>query len=224
MTSGGIYRQFRFMLTPDATELQLVRHGESQAYSEGSDFPLVGGHGDPPLAAEGKAQAELVCARLAAADISAIYVTPLCRTAQTAEPLAATLGMTPLVEPELREIYLGEWEGGMYRKHVADGHPVALRVFAEERWELIPGAERSVAFASRVRAAIDRLAAAHRGRRIAVFTHGGVIGQALALASGSRPFAFIGADNASITRLVVTADRWVVRGFNDTAHLNGTLA
>jgi probable phosphoglycerate mutase len=46
-----------------------------------------------------------------------------------------------------------------------------------------------------------------------------VIGQALALASGSRPFAFVGADNASISRLVIADDRWIVRGFNDTAHL-----
>ena len=53
-------------------------------------------------------------------------------------------------------------------------------------------------------AAIERLAAAHSGHRLAVFTDGGVIGQALALASGSRPFAFLSADNGSISRLVVT--------------------
>ena len=29
---------------------------------------------------------------------------------------------------------------------------------------------------------------------------------------------FVGADNGSITHLVVSADRWVVRRFNDTAH------
>ena len=44
----------------------------------------------------------------------------------------------------------------------------------------------------------------------------------LAQASGSRPFAFITADNGSISRLVITPDRWIVRGFNDTAHLDGT--
>jgi probable phosphoglycerate mutase len=55
---------------------------------------------------------------------------------------------------------------------------------------------------------------------VAAFTHGGVIGQALALASGSRPFAFLGAENTSISRVVVAGDRWIVRGFNDTAHLD----
>ena len=56
-----------------------------------------------------------------------------------------------------------------------------------------------------------------------VFTHGGVIGTIMALATGSRRFAFIGADNASITHLVVAADRWIVRRFNDTGHLGTDL-
>ncbi len=63
------------------------------------------------------------------------------------------------------------------------------------------------------------MAAGHPGQRVAAFTHGGVIGEALAQASGSRPFAFLGADNASISRLVISGGRWIVRGFNDTAHL-----
>ncbi len=215
------YRQSRFRPPPGATELDLVRHGESEVYLDGTLFPLVGGHGDPPLSSEGREQAERVCARLSAESISAIYVTTLCRTAQTAAPLAERLGLDVTVDAGLREVYLGEWEGGRYRKMVADGHPTAQQVFAEERWELIPGAEPSAAFAERVRAAIERLAAAHPGERVAAFTHGGVIGQALALASGSRPFAFIGADNASISRLIITAGRWIVRSFNDTAHLDG---
>jgi probable phosphoglycerate mutase len=215
------YRQARFQLAPDATELILVRHGESEAYVEGTPFPLVGGHGDPPLSTRGLQQAERVGARLSAAGIAAIYVTTLRRTGQTAAPLAERLGLEPGVEAGLREVYLGEWEGGLFRKMVADGHPVAVAMSAEERWDVIPGAEPASALADRVRATIERLAAGHRGQRIAAFTHGGVIGQALALAARSRPFAFIGSDNGSISRLVVTDDLWIVRGFNDTAHLVG---
>lgn len=54
-----------------------------------------------------------------------------------------------------------------------------------------------------------------------MFTHGGVIGQALALASGSRPLAFLSADNGSKFRLVVTGQHWFVRVLNDAAHLGG---
>lgn len=215
------FRQQRYAVPPGATDLLLVRHGASEAYLDGTLFPLVDGHGDPPLSAEGKDQAERVCDRLAAAGVAAVYVTNLRRTAQTAAPLAGLLGLQPLVEADLREVYLGEWEGGIFRKMVAEAHPISLRMAAEERWDVIPGAESAVGLASRVRGAIERLAAAHPGQRIAAVTHGGVIGQALALASGSRPFAFLGAENASISRIVVTADRWIVRGFNDTAHLDG---
>ena len=65
------------------------------------------------------------------------------------------------------------------------------------------------------------MAARHPGQRVAAFTHGGVIGQALALAAASRPFAFLGAENTSVSRLVITSELWIVRGFNDTAHLDG---
>jgi probable phosphoglycerate mutase len=58
---------------------------------------------------------------------------------------------------------------------------------------------------------------------VAVFAHGGIIGQILAEATGSRPFALGGADNASISHLVVAGDRWILRRFNDTTHLEDEL-
>jgi probable phosphoglycerate mutase len=214
------FRQRRFEPPPGATDILLVRHGQSQAYVDGTLFSLIHGQGDPPLSAEGEAQARRVCARLAGLGVDALYVSTMRRTAQTAAPLAAELGLTPTVEAALREVHLGDWEGGVFRKNVAEGHPIALRMMAEERWDVIPGAEAGEAFATRVRGAIERIAAAHPGQRVAAFTHGGVIGQALALAAASRPFAFTGAENSSISRLVITPERWIVRGYNDSAHLD----
>src|SRR5262249_9159148 len=133
---------------------------------------------------------------------------------------AGRLGLTPRVEPNLREVHLGEWEGGQYRQMVAECHPIVLRAWTEERWDIIPGAEAPAAFEARIRAGIDRIASAHPGQRLAAFTPGGVIGRVLPPATGSRPFAFITADNGSISRIVVTGDRWLVRRFNDTAHLD----
>jgi probable phosphoglycerate mutase len=40
------------------------------------------------------------------------------------------------------------------------------------------------------------------------------------MATASRPFAFTGAENASISRLVITPDRWIIRSYNETAHLD----
>lgn len=182
---------------------------------------MADGRADPELAPEGVRQAELVAGRLAAGPpIDAIFVTSLRRTAQTAAPLAHRLGLEPRVERDLREVGLGEWEGGLYRKMVSENHPVAQRMQAEERWDVIAGAEPSGELTARVRGAIERVAAGHPGQRVAVFTHGGVIGTVLALASGSRPFAFIGADNGSVSELVVAGPMWVVRGYNDTSHLS----
>ncbi|MFI5063648.1 MAG: histidine phosphatase family protein [Streptosporangiales bacterium] len=218
---AAAYRQARFRRPPGATELLLIRHGESQAAYPDKPFPLVDGHADPELAPEGREQAERLAGRLADTPIDALYVTTLRRTAQTAAPLAARLGLAPQVEPDLREVHLGEWEAGLFRKMVADNHPLAERMWAEERWDVIPGAEPAGVFAARVGGALRRIAADHPGQRVAVVSHGGVIAQALALATGSRPFAFLGADNASISRLVITLQRWVLRGYNDTAHLTG---
>ena len=219
-SQAGSYRQNRFPSFPGATDILLIRHGESEAFVEGTPFPLVGGHGDPALSAEGHEQAKRLAERLAATSIDAIYVTNLRRTAQTAAPLAARLGLTPRVEADLREVNLGEWEGGLYRKMAAESHPIVLRAWAEERWDIIPGAEPAGEFAARITAAIRRIVHAHPGQRVAVVSHGGAIGQVLATASGSRPFAFVGADNASISRVNVVGDRWLVRSFNDTAHLD----
>jgi probable phosphoglycerate mutase len=215
------YRQSRFRPPHGATEFLLVRHGESAPAKASSPFPLVDGQGDPELAPEGREQADRVGARLATERIDAVYVTTLRRTVQTAEPLAKKLGLVPQVEAAMREVHLGEWEGGLFRKHVSENHPIALRVRAEQRWDLIPGAEQAAAFADRIRTGMERLAAAHPGKRLAVVTHGGVIGQVLALATGSTPFAFVGADNGSISEVVVANGVWIVRRFNDTSHLEG---
>lgn len=198
----------------------LVRHGESEPARPGEPFPLVDGQGDPGLAPEGREHAERVALRLATERVDAIYVSSLRRTSQTAAPLAARLGLTPVMEPELREVHLGEWEGGRFRRMVAEGHPTAQRMSAEERWDVIPGAEPAAAFSDRVRNVLAKLAAAHSDQRIVVVTHGGVIAEALAAATGSRPFAFLGADNASVSHLVLTEARWILRRFNDTAHLD----
>ena len=215
------FQQHRFQPPPGALELLLVRHGQSAAYVPGVRFSLIDGQGDPPLSALGMEQASLVCARLAAEGVDAIYATTMQRTAQTAAPLAERLGLEIQVAPDLREVHLGDWEGGEFRKNVAENHPISQRMLAEERWDVIPGAESAQALAARVRGAITQLATCHPGQRVAAFTHGGIVGQALALASGSRPFAFLGAENASISRLVITPERWIVRGYNDAAHLDG---
>ena len=85
--------------------------------------------------------------------------------------------------------------------------------------DAIPGAEPSETFSARVWDGMQRIVAAHPDERVVVVSHGGVIGQILADATGSRPFAFGGADNGSISHVVIHDGRIVLRRFNDTTHL-----
>jgi probable phosphoglycerate mutase len=213
------YRQIQFQVPPGATELLLVRHGESEAAIEGQPFELVEGHSDPALSPEGREQAELVGRRLAGEAIDAIYVSTLRRTSETAAPLARRLGLIPVVDRDLREVYLGEWESGLFRKKVIERDPIAMRMAEEQRWDVIPGAEPQAEFARRTRTVVERIAAAHPDQRVAVFAHGAIIGEMLSQATGGTAFAFT-SDNSAISQLVVTSGRWILRRFNDTAHLD----
>jgi probable phosphoglycerate mutase len=211
------FRQRQFVVPPDATEVVLVRHGASAPIRPGEQFPTLDGHGDPELAPEGVAQAQLVAERLRSEQVDAAFVTGLARTVQTAQ----ALGLPATEVPELREVFLGEWEAGEFRIRVNTADELALRVITQQRWDLIPGAESMESFAERVRAGLEKVVATTGPGRIAVvFAHGGVIGEACRQATGSEPFAFVINDNCAITRLVRFGNgRWLLRSFNDTAHL-----
>jgi len=158
--------------------------------------------------------------RLQYGSFAALYVTKLMRTHQTAAPLAAHLGMTPIENPDLHEVHLGDWDGGLYRIKAANGDPVYRQVIAEQDWGAIPGAETRAAFFARVRRGLLTIAQAHPDECVAVFVHAGVVAAAMALATGSEPFAFQGAANGSISRLVIKDAQMIVRGFNETRHLD----
>jgi probable phosphoglycerate mutase len=213
------FRQHRFTPLPGSTTVLLVRHGESAPARPGAPFALVDGHGDPELDPVGVAQAERLAGRLANERVDAIYVTSLRRTHETAAPLAARLGITPIVEPDLREVFLGEWEGGALRVRAAAGDPLFQEIFKQERWDVIPGAEPLEDFEVRTRRGLQRIVDAHPDGRVVAVVHGGVIGQLLHHVTGSRRFAFAGADNASISEVVVMPERSVLRRYNDTSHL-----
>jgi probable phosphoglycerate mutase len=180
---------------------------------------MVDGHGDPEISVRGRQQAEIIAERLADEPLYAIYVSNLQRTHQTAAPLLRRLGVEPIEESDLREAHLGDWEGHLWRIRIAERHPLAVRMTDEQRWDVIPGSEPVNVFADRVATILNTIAARHPGRVSAVFTHAGVIGRAMAHACNSDPYPFNAADNASISQLVVTEDRWRIRRFNDTAHL-----
>ncbi|UOT03278.1 histidine phosphatase family protein [Rhodococcus opacus] len=204
-----------------ATEVILVRHGSSLA-AEDDRVPL-GGQADPSLSSLGESQAKAVGRLLGGLDPSStsLFVTNLRRTVQTAQPTADALGLTPIVVSDLREICLGEYEGAAFETRRRAGDPLLHRVFAEERWDLLPGAESMPSFGARVRRGLASLVECVPPESTAVaFVHGGVIAEVCRHITDSRAFAFVDVENGSVTRLTHHNDRtWRLRSFNDTAHL-----
>jgi probable phosphoglycerate mutase len=224
LVTARSYPQQDYSRPAGSIEIVLVRHGASEAAVDDRPFELLEGQADPALSADGERQARAVAAHLADEPLAGLFVTPLRRTAQTAAPLAALTGLEPVVVPELREVHLGELDGAAFRIAVARRDPLAVEVFAKQRWDVIPGAEAMEDFEERTRAGVDRiLAGLAPGATVAAVVHGGVIGELCRQASDSRPFAFVHADNGSLTRIVVLPDgrRWV-RSFNEAAHLRGS--
>lgn len=213
------YPQQKYGKPQGATDILLIRHGQSRAATLEKPFDLVDGHGDPELSAEGVQQAKQLAERLTNYGIDAIYVTNLKRTTETAMPLAERLNLTLKMEADLREVYLGAWEGGLLRKKAAESDPIYLKMLEQEEWGVIPGGESTKNLHTRVKAGLQRIVDAHPDQTVAVVCHGGVIASLLSIATGSRPFAFEYVDNASISHVVVDGKEMIVRSFNDINHL-----
>lgn len=213
------YAQKGFQAPEGSTDILLIRHGQSEGMSSSSYPRLPSGQADPALSPLGHQQAVKMAERLADVGIQAIYCSTLVRTQQTAAPLANFTGLEPTVVPDLREVELGEWEGGEFRKRSQEKDASFNEMMRRGDWGVIPGGENNEQFTARIRGALAKIQAAHPGERVAVVCHGGVIGAAVALATGCSPMAFMHVDNASITQMLMTEDLWIVRRVNDTAHL-----
>ena len=163
------------------TELLLVRHGESVWNREGR----WQGHADPPLTDEGRRQARALAGELAALDPVAVYSSDLVRARETAEIVAAPLGLGVKTTRDLREIDVGEWQGLTWAE-LESRYPDGV---ARHR-EGIPGwkhGESQEHLGERVLSALRQIECEHPEERVVVVTHGGPLRTAAALAAGVSP-------------------------------------
>jgi len=149
------------------TTLLLVRHGETDWNAAGR----LQGHTDRPLNDYGRRQARELADRLAGDGIQAVYASDLVRARETAEILGARLGLEVVIDADLREKNWGTWEG----------------LTADERAEVEFEGESTEAHQKRVLRAVQRIADAHHGERVAVVTHGGSLRRIQAAVSGVAP-------------------------------------
>jgi len=85
----------------------LLRHGRTEWNATGR----FQGQMDSPLDGIGRAQAEAAAVAVAPMRPNAIVTSDLSRAADTAAAVAAEAGVEPVVDPRLREIFLGSWQG-----------------------------------------------------------------------------------------------------------------
>lgn len=202
--------------------LLLVRHGESIGNQEGR----MQGQMDSPLSDRGRDQARALAQRLVreGQEIAAIYASDLLRASETAETLAAGLGLPVVLDPRLREYDIGIFNGIVWRE-VEFLYPEIWHAFRHNpEWVQVPEAETNEAFHARLSAAVADIRAGHEaGETIAVVSHGGSMGMILACLLGMdtgrpTPFRF---DNTSLSIVEFGTRGPYLSGMNDTHHLNG---
>ena len=200
-------------------KLLLVRHGET-------DWNLQGrsqGHTDIPLNDNGIRQAKCLAERLRGIEITGAYCSDLVRARVTAETvLAGRDGMTAIVDPRLRELGLGVWEG----LHATE---IASRYQRErEEWVSSPssfrisGGETLVEVQARMDSAFDAILSSHDEGTVLVVSHGyalitwicGVLGLHL------DRFRHIWLDPTGVSEVIRMGERWILRGLNDRSHLS----
>jgi len=192
-------------------ELLIIRHGRPERI-EPSDAIASGVAADPGLTDVGRAQSEAVAAWLSEEKIDAIYVSPLRRALETAEPLERTLGMTATVEPGIEEFNDG------------DGYiPMEELKQNRERWRKAMQGYDEVdlrEFRETVRSAISSIIANHRGQTVAVVCHGGVINAWAAEVLGLDRTMFFGPEYTSINRFRASSSGvHSVIALNESGHL-----
>ena len=219
-------------LSPEATRLVLIRHGEAVCNVSGVCGGPLGCDG---LTGLGRRQVEALRDRLLAtgelAGADALYASVLPRAIETAEVLAPGL---EAVADDRRESTLElRTECGLCELHPGEADGLTWSEFTErfgdldwdaDPWQPIaPGGESWAGFVNRVAGALDGIVADRAGQLVVVACHAGVIEASilakLAVAGGMEGARLqLRTRHASMTSWEIDAGRWRLLDYNDAAH------
>jgi probable phosphoglycerate mutase len=153
------------------TTLVLARHGRT-----GWHHPnRYAGRSDVPLDAVGERQAAQLARWAARQGFTGLVCSPLGRARATAAPTAQATGLSPLVEPRLRELDFGVAEGRTLAELRATDPETVARFEADPAADHFPEGEPPDRAVSRALDALTELAAADPGGRILVVAHNTLI-------------------------------------------------
>ena len=154
--------------------------------------------------------------------MDAAWSSDLFRTKTTARAVCRGRDLELHTDPALRELNFGDWEdrpwGEIYRTY-----PGQIQQFnaSSPDWQA-PHGESLIQAGLRVEGALRRIAAAHPGQTVAVFTHGTVIRQVLSHILALPPEQWGGtshSENTAVTCLDFDRDCFSIRFRDDASHL-----
>lgn len=202
------------------TTLYLVRHGET----EWNASSKIQGNLDTELNEIGLKQAELVAARLAKENITAVYTSSLKRAKVTAQKIAEYSKLTAEEIHDFREISFGPWEG-LTINEINQNYAEHYKIYRESPADFnMPGAETFLQVSLRFCNAIKQIIASHKDEKIVIVSHGAAIKAAIMTILGIdiKHYNKFRIDNASIT-ILSFSDKYhggvVVECFNNTCHI-----
>jgi broad specificity phosphatase PhoE len=149
----------------------LARHGETDDNRE----PIrVQGFMDTPLNDTGREQAAALAARMAGAGLASVWASDLARARETAEIVAAAVGLKVALDERLREGYRGRWEGQRFSDIERDEPELYAAWRRGGAAFRFPGGESLLEQQQRVTAAVANIHASSPLPALAV-CHGGSI-------------------------------------------------
>ena len=163
------------------TMLYLVRHGET-VLTPTRKFSGVGAL-DPELTADGLAQAERVAVEVAKLKPDVLISSPLQRTRQTAEAIAAATGLEIVYDKDWYELSFGTWDGKSIEEVKAET-PDDYQAWLNSSSYRPGGGESYDEARIRVEAAMEKIVAKYPGKKVVIVTHNGVIKSAANIAIG----------------------------------------
>jgi broad specificity phosphatase PhoE len=193
--------------------LLLIRHGQTIDNVKGELGTVIPG---PELTELGEEQAAAIPAALAGETIDAIYASTMQRTALTAAPLAAALGLDVPILDGLREISAGEFEARSDKDSVR-AYMGTILSWWQDSAARVPGGESGDEFFARFTDAIGQ-ATEGRDGTVAVFSHGAAIRTWASATSRNIDEAFSRAHDLPNTAMIVLegspADGWTATHWN----------
>ncbi|MDQ6525384.1 bifunctional RNase H/acid phosphatase [Nocardioides sp. LHD-245] len=153
------------------TTIVLVRHGVTP-HTTGRRFSGGLGGDNPALSEEGRAQAAEVAHWLTELkeSVDVVVASPVRRTRETADIVAAALGLAVEEEPAFAEMEFGEWDGLSFAE-VAERDQERMEAWFADMTAAPPGGESFVTVQERVLAGLARLLEAHAGRTVVLVSH-----------------------------------------------------